>query len=543
MKQIRTIPFEFYLIFTGCLTVLIVNPTGNFPLNDDWTYSKSVWSLYQHGTFSVKYWPAMTLIAQAYWGTLFCKLFSLSFLSLRICTLLTGLAGIIVFYKVTRVMATDKWISAFATLLVFFNPLYFSLSYTFMTDVHFFSFIMFSIYFFVRYLESKNINAIIGATLCSIVATMIRQPGILIPLSFAALILFQRSDLKSIIVSACSFLLTLSSLLIYYAYKHQMGESNGNLVGFGELMKSINTLGSYQVLTRSSVTFLYVGLFLLPLMVLYWNNIKSFIVGEKVIATIIISLTIFFLVKQGVPYPAGNILFNIGLGPKLLKDAYWNMNLMPSINQHLWVVLLKTASIIGGVLMLIALLPKTFSSPKKDLAEITPSIKHTNIFLSFIAIGYTLLLVISSSYFDRYIIPLLGILSLLILSRKAQYSGAQKYLSISLLAIMAFFSISATHDYLSWNRARWQAGNYLLNELHISKTEIDGGFEFNAWHEAGPFNPISKEGKSWWFVTNDTYVISFGPIEGFNKYRSYYYPQYLSFNKDSIFILKKNMVP
>lgn len=542
MKLFRNIPFEFYLILIYCLTILIVNPTGEFPLNDDWAYSKSVWSLYENGKFSMNNWPAMTLVAQVYWGTLFCKVISLSFLSLRTCTLITGLAGVIVFYKITNVLAVDNWTRLCATLLVFFNPFFFSLSYSFMTDVHFFSFMLFSIFFFIRYLESRKISAVIWATLFSIIATMIRQPGILIPLSFTAVVMLKRMDLKSIIVSVCSFLLTLSSLLIYYKYSPQV-ESQGNLAGFNELLKAIHTLGNYQVLTRSSVTLLYTGLFLLPLMMVYWNNIKNFIVGSKLIAGIIIVLAIVFFVLKGEPYPAGNILFNLGLGPKLLKDAYWNVNVSPLVNQQLWVIGLKSVSIIGGVLMLIALLPKKFSSNDHAEADNPPTIRYTNIFLGLIAFGYALLLVISSSYFDRYIIPLPGILSLIIISRKIQYSSAQKYLAIGLLAAMAYFSISATHDYLSWNRARWQAGNYLLHDLNISPQEIDGGFEFNAWHEAGPFNPISKEGKSWWFVTDDHYVISFGPIEGFSKYKSYYYPQYLSLNKDSIFILKKNLIP
>ena len=43
-------------------------------------------------------------------------------------------------------------------------------------------------------------------------------------------------------------------------------------------------------------------------------------------------------------------------------------------------------------------------------------------------------------------------------------------------------TIGATHDYLSWNRVRWQALHNLMQEPQISPNDIDGGFEFNGWY-------------------------------------------------------------
>jgi len=103
--------------------------------------------------------------------------------------------------------------------------------------------------------------------------------------------------------------------------------------------------------------------------------------------------------------------------------------------------------------------------------------------------------------------------------------------------IFSFFSILSTHDYLSWNRARWKAIDYLLNEKNISPYKIDGGFEFNAWYKAGPFNPHQKDGISWWFVTEDEYVLSFGPVTGYQFLKSFQYKRYLPFGLDSICII------
>jgi hypothetical protein len=539
MKVVKNIPFEIYLILIGCLSIFLVNPIGDFPLNDDWAYSQSVWSLYQHGELTMNNWPAMTLVAQVVWGTLFCKVFGLSFLSLRISTLLTGLFGIITYHKLAERFSLNKHVTAFSTLVIFFNPLFFSLSFTFMTDVHFLSFMLFSIYFFFKYLDKEKTTFLLLATLFSVVSTMIRQPGIIIPLAFALTLLQKRKDIRRIFIVIIPFTITLGFLLLHSLWLNKIVENPVKVAGINELIGSLISIDLYQILVRISKTFLYAGLFLLPLLMLYWKNIKNNFIKAKLKATIIIIPVVILLLIGGVHYPANNILYNLGLGPKVLKDSYWNMNLSPHINDQVWIVFMKILSVSGAVMLLLALSPKIRPNKNEFQDQNSPAIDQAKVFLFFIIAGYIILLLISSSYFDRYVIPLLCFASLLIISKKIDYSGFQKYLATGFLAVMILFSIAATHDYLSWNRARWKAANFLLNELKISPEEIDGGFEFNGWFNAGPCNPHDRKGKSWWFVTDDEYVISFGAVDGYNKIGSFYYSQRLSFNQDSIYILKR----
>jgi len=94
----------------------------------------------------------------------------------------------------------------------------------------------------------------------------------------------------------------------------------------------------------------------------------------------------------------------------------------------------------------------------------------------------------------------------------------------SICALVVFlysvFTVGATHDYLSWNRTRWKASDYLMSEACISHRYIDGGFEFNGWY--GYDSKYKKsDGKSWWWVDKDDYVISFGPIIGYDEIKRY----------------------
>jgi hypothetical protein len=49
----------------------------------------------------------------------------------------------------------------------------------------------------------------------------------------------------------------------------------------------------------------------------------------------------------------------------------------------------------------------------------------------------------------------------------------------------------------------------MMQEQGIPANQIDGGLEFNGWYATAPQNPFSFEHKSWWFVQEDQYVLSF----------------------------------
>ena len=88
------------------------------------------------------------------------------------------------------------------------------------------------------------------------------------------------------------------------------------------------------------------------------------------------------------------------------------------------------------------------------------------------------------------------------------------------------FSVCSTRDYLAWNRARWTAATDLMAHDHVAPSEMDGGFEFNGFYL---FNPDYKsEGKpSWWWVQKDTYLLSFGPVPGYDIFKEYPYTHWL----------------
>jgi hypothetical protein len=121
---------------------------------------------------------------------------------------------------------------------------------------------------------------------------------------------------------------------------------------------------------------------------------------------------------------------------------------------------------------------------------------------------------------------------------KFEVGRRARALAVTILVVYGIFSVCATHDYLSWNRMRWRALNFLTEQKGVSYSQIDGGFEFNGLHGYSP-DYVPCKGKSWWWVKEDKYVISFGPIPGYSVYKVYPYEKWMPPGEGEVMILSK----
>ncbi len=520
-----------FILILWILAAIIINPIGNFPLNDDWAYSKNVFYLTEQGILKFSDWPAMSLIFHMLWGGIYCLIFDFSFTTLRFSTLILGLLGIITSYFFSLKISKNRFLSLFIAILIGFNPLYFSLSYTFMTDVPFIVWTIISIFFYINFLENKKIRNLLIAILFSLAAIFIRQTGILIPLVFFITFAYKNKNYKSILILLVTTAVVISSVFIYQYYLKSINLLPNSYSGVGKLFKSktiFKLLSSFGF--RSKTLLLYSGFFLFPLLIYIFPSVWSNLSKKQKIIRLLLSFLIFPFTLFN-PFPTGNIFYNFGLGPKLLKDAYWELNISPQLPEYIFVIL-KIIGSIGAVLIIFYLI-YIFSS-KKNLFKI-----KYNIFFALTMLGFVAYLVLETYFFDRYYLFVIIMFVFLLAQISIKKNKIAKYISIFLLSFYIIFSVFATHDYLSWNRVRWEAIDS-LTEQGISPSKIDGGFEFNGWHETNKRNSGSNiNDKSWWFVKDDEYIISFGNIPGFEKIKTYKYNTFIPPRNNNIFILQR----
>jgi hypothetical protein len=142
-------------------------------------------------------------------------------------------------------------------------------------------------------------------------------------------------------------------------------------------------------------------------------------------------------------------------------------------------------------------------------------------------------LLVSSSFFDRYNVPLITVFLVILAFIPGVETDLSKY-PLILIALFFYISVLGTKDYLTVNRIRWQAVDVVKKEKGAPIDRINGGFEVNCWNDGF---------YSWWanYINLDDYdyVIQYNNEPGFELYKEYEFQRYLPYMTDKIGIYKR----
>ena len=185
---------KYYLALLAIMLVFecMVNPTGEFPLNDDWSYAKPVKDWHETGIYNIGSWPAMTLLTHLLWGLLFVKAFGFSFLVLRISPLLSSFVGLCAMLALGQRISGSRPIGFVMALTLLLNPIYFNLSNTYMTDVNFSTLLIVGCYCVYRFFEKPGVLVFIWVMGVSVLMVFMRQFGFVLPLAFLVVLMLQK---------------------------------------------------------------------------------------------------------------------------------------------------------------------------------------------------------------------------------------------------------------------------------------------------------------------------------------------------------------
>lgn len=539
MKKYLTFPFNLSAIWIFC--ILVVNPIGDFPLNDDWSYARNAQSLALENKIYFDDWGAMTLIAHSIWGAFFCKIFGFSFTVLRFSTLVLGWIGLLMFYLFFQEGGMSKKQAFGASMLMGFLPFYFVHSFSYMTEVPFMCCLMIAAYFSIKTINDQGDKFIIWSTVFSIIATLIRQPGILVPLAFLVTYLAKNSfSSKTILKGISPSFFTLGSLIIFTRWRNANYGLSHNFGKTSQLLDNItNGQLEHAITMRAPGFFILWGLFLLPLLTAmipyFWKKVSLFGQILSITITLIIS---YFLIDSLAEFHLGNTFINLGVGPIVLPSE--GHPPISSLHPNDWKNL-NLIGFIGGMLLFNWILIRTIQVLLLWKNKTSNTVNWNTFFGLATAFGYFIFLMLNNFYFDRYCLVAFPFLILMLFPVSNNLSIPQplKIISLTFLGIIIFFSIGATHDYLSWNRARWEIVNYAHQELHLSPKEINGGFEYKKSFDIKFDRPLGYQGVEKWDDPREKFIISHTELCLFNTVKSFPYQRYFPPKLDSIFLVQK----
>lgn len=447
------------LLLAFLLAAVIVDPTGNFPLNDDWSYAKAVKRLVEEGELRFGDWAAMTQLTHIAIGAAVTSVTGFSHVALRFTTLAI-VVGFMVWMSGRALSGRVARAPHVGQAAIVFNPLFFSLSFTFMTDI------LFAVLFWVS-MDLLLREKFGWGMAAAVAATLTRQTGVGIGLSWLVVSMSGRGG-APLRTSIALTIVLIGVLITYSVVMRHIGAISGNYNTLGDLLW---ILGHDRPFARMggnlALLMIYLGLFALPLMPLNLDGIRR---AAPAWVTAILAIGLLALTWGRFPMTHdGNLLMGWGIGPAVVPGGHGLVAPFPWLGP-----VLNVLGALGGAVLLV----------RAAAAWRDP---ETSGFLRWglvVCAGYLLFLVAGRFLFDRYLLLLLPFV-LLVVGEGAPHVGQGRHggrplLSWAMIAVMAAYSVWATRVQHDWNRARWAEVERLI-EAGVDPAEIRGGFEVEGW--------------------------------------------------------------
>ena len=506
---------------------LLIYPLSNLPFHDDWTYAWSVEHLLQTGQLQILDWSVHYPLTQILWGALFCLPFGFSFSALRLSTVVLAWFGTLALYGTLREFGRSQHESLIATFVLVANPVFFVLTFSFMTDVHFVSLSNIAFFFIVRGLcRRKPVELWLGCTFTAF-AFFTRQIAIAIPASLLLYLLFAPSyRFWRYILPTAAFCLLFSVIPVLIAQIFGVTSQST----FWTTWVIDYWIHHYrQALPGILRIFMHVGLALLPLSIPIVISIyRRPLFRGTVIALLILTMWSIVFVGE-IPDPLEGMwqLNTLGRERHLLQGPP-TPPFFPSWLTHS----LFTLSLLSSAAIIVRVIDVIRAGIGNPLA----------LFAWYASVHFALIMVLwffGRWNSDRYSVVLLAPLIVLLANRHFRST-------IALTCISILYAVSML---VIWNenqtsRATAEALSWLRNK-NISFAQIDAGYVLNGWNlYAHPENLSSGEGRESdvplvTSLTKKPYVIAASHIAGYRVIREYSWAVPLTAHKYKIYVLEQ----
>lgn len=513
----------FYIV-----ALLVIGVGGDFPLNDDWAYGEGVRHLLLGDGLIM---PAVCAagIAHVALGFIAAKLLGYSYVSLRICSFLVTAVGVIALYVAAAALRIPRTQATFLALLYAANPILLNVTFSFMSDSTGLALNMVFLACLLRGLEKKSLATLMLAFFVLALAVTVRQSAlvflVLVPFCLAARFGAGR---KKIFVFALALILP---LVTAWACDHWL-LTRHLANGFSNKVYDLVRQAHSETVSRL--------LFSAPDMVL---PIVS------AIGHVLCYLALFCL-----PALPALALVMVSRGRKLsstVKFAIWSLLLvlasamlvicfnhetMP-FSENIWRVTTVGAQGILGIIR------QPLQHKARLILTIISFVLAVPLTLSFALLGRKLLIkplewravILGASVSaclafltletivrctDRYyLIALAPVLLTIGYIVQQTRTSLVSPISLLLLIVFASYSISANQEYLSSNRARWKAIDW-LEASGVRAPSVDGGVEYNTLRDITVCNSkyrgdAPRDSWRWWPIKGETYIISLSPVPGY----------------------------
>lgn len=574
----------FALYFLALLIIPVMAPVA---LGDDWVYARSVEILIAEGRVRILDLSVVTLVWQTLWGGLFAAILGPTFGAMRLSTVVLSALGGLACYWGCRQLGVERGRSALGAALYLFNPILFSLSYTFMSDAQFVALLTIATAFYLRGLrpDRASVAFTLGGSFVAGLAFLERQQGALIPLAVATYLVLSgrlRPNRAGVLVFAQVVALPAAMTVAYYLwfrFIHGIPSAQGD---FLQKVKDAGIGGGVLLASRLSIIeATYVGLFILPLALAALLALARLVRAIRPLgwlafgawACFVLGGTaIFWQSGRRMPY-IPHFLSPSGVGSYDLRGGRpW---LFGQLGLDLATIACAAAALLFGLLLCLQVGQRgapalgaggLIVTPRAGRAAPDPF--RAGAVLTLALAFWQLLGVLPQSFtfrewtfrglnapsLDRYLLTLLP-LSLLLAFWAVRGVRLAIPVAWTLAVAMAVFSIVGTRDFLTFHQNVWNLARQVTEQEGVPLTMLDAGAAWDGYHlyEYSIANDIHTSAPlPWWlglFAPANTaeYIIAGAPRDDFSdRYapiRRIEYSTWLNPEPTYLYLLRRKDVP
>lgn len=543
------------------LSLLVIPVFADVPATDDWVYARSVEILLEESELRIFDLSVVTLVFQVIWGAYFVLIFGpiadSAFGALRLSTIVLTAISIPAVYGICRQLGVDRAKSTLGAAVYAFNPLTYSLSFTFMSDPQFSTLMVIASWLYVKGLDRDKIDgrAIIWGSVVASLAFLVRQQGLLIPFAVGVYLVASRRwsfDRDGLLLAGRVAGIPALALVAYGLWLtliHGVPEQQGEFV---DRILEAGLEDSRLLIGRLIfITVAYIGLFVLPI------TLSTFVSLQRWRLPKTVSGNIFLVIWSSIIVVGAVIFFNQG-------------RVMPYIQQFLGLHGVGPTDIVGG--RPLALSPRwakpltlvclgsaaLFGLMVAQRIGQRPSAQRASVSL-FVVIGlFQVFGVLPPSYHfrdwiisvDRYLLPVVPFAICLAIwaIRDVSINSARAW---GLATVIAVFSVIATRDFIVFEDETWSFARQAVN-AGVPLTKLDAGPSWDGYHlyedameqgivQTTPWGP-------WWTYlfapsTDSTYVVGSKPAEGYVVVDEREYSSWLLADPPKLYLMRRETIP
>jgi hypothetical protein len=468
----------------------VIRPYAEIGMEDDWSYIKSAQVLAQTGNIVYNGWATAMLGWQLYVGALFVNLFGFSFTAVRFATVIEAMATAFLLQRTFDRAGLNLWNATLATLAFVLSPLYLPYAFTFMSDISGVWCVVVCLYMCLRTVQAENErSAMVWISLAALVnavggtARQIAWLGLLIMVP-CTLWLLKKS--RRVLVAGCISwvvgVILIAAAMHWYA--RQPYSILVSLPSGGVNSAALRIVGRNSLRAAGQL-----ALLALPVLLMFAGSFRSW---NRRAGVVFAAGILCFAVPGIALIRAGRLQDWLApfIEDYLTDSAFERLRTVAALGSHFAIAhdslgVLLTVAVVLGILSLVACL---FAGARGRLAfkPTAATLSWRQIWIvagpfSAATIVLLMLIMVSFGFNDRYLLPLLLVL-LLVLVRYYQESVSAKlpWACVLTIALFGGFSIAATHDDFALHRGYVTA----IDEIQshgVPVTAILGPWEFEGW--------------------------------------------------------------